>query len=200
LSQSVKGTHITDKDGKSTHPILQDLKSLERVLSYDNEYECYGTFQQCHVDTGNNIIIPDYELRSYDDIISANGKCIWLDVCNIFKAIASKYNVPYKIMDDVIYTGNIIIHQLVDFIILLDIGYILISFNEDCLFYKLYPYTSNRKIHDPITYDEAVGITDEIGIFDMEISVTSTDITDMQFQHMSIKEFNNKILSIIHRK
>ena len=200
LSQSAKEIKISDKDGKLTHPMIQDLKALEKILSYDINYGCYGTFHQCCVDTHGNITIPDYRLKSYDDIISADGKCVWLDSCNVFKSLALKYNVPYKIMDDIIYTGDIILHQIVNFIVLLDIGYILISFNEDCLFYNLYPYLPDKKIHEPLTHDEVVGITDEIGAVDVEISVYTIDITDIPFQDMQLKEFNDKLLSMIYQK
>jgi hypothetical protein len=204
LSRSIGQIEFINKEGVLSHPIMQDLKLLNKLLSYDKEYSRhYCELNQCCIDTKGDIIIYDYQLKSYDDIISSNGQCMWLDSCNIFRCLALKYNAQYKIIDNIIYVDKIIIHQMIEFIIFLSAGFVRVMFDEAGMFYRLYPYSSYSLLHEQnyeTNPDDAISIAEALGIDTNEEKVfTKTiDITNFQLQDINIKEFNSKLLSMIY--
>lgn len=182
-----RNTHEYKKSllDNNIHPIEDEIKSLCRLIQWDDSYNDGNGYIQTYYDDNKIHIYDDYKLKSYDEIINDYGRCMWLDVCNLFKPIAHKYDLEYSI---IMYTikSNIegIIHQEVDFIITLPTNYLFATYNSDSLFtfYK-------KSIHN----NDMIIDMDEVAI---ELSLKgnlyniNTDITNMKLYGMKLSEFN----------
>jgi len=182
---------IGDEDG---HPIENDIAKLEHTVYYDYDYNDRMVYRQFDTtsESEDGIEVFNAYLKSYDEI-AESGTCIWLDACNLYKRLAAKYNLNYRMLDTVVYTDDYVpINQEVNFIIPDRRKFIAITFGEDGHF--CFHSDDYETITTKWGEDEFEGLKDEYSLEDMNLHYKVIDITDMQIEGIMLSEFNNNLM------